>query len=220
MSYEYDDYPDEIIEEAINHDELMSVIKGKYKDYVTELKEKCEAKDVEISANNSLITEKYKKVRELTSRVAELEKEREAYKKAIEDRTLQQWLRNISKPVFGIVTKYSQQPKCSKCDDNRNVVFTDSDGRKLLGRCSCDETIASYEIYQSSVVEVNIIGNTVSLVDQQEIGDRREWVSLKPITSEDEFNKAGYHPLFISKEIAEKYIQYLIDKDKKRREAR
>ena len=212
----YDGFDDEEydIQDIVNAEQVTELVTEKYKRLIQGFK-------AEIARYRTLYDESVDKVHTLQRENAELahglkkiDSRMEEFKRELEKANISNVLTKIGKPVYEVVQSINHVPKCDKCNEERKVVFTDADGRTILGNCKCAETTYSYSLKKLIGCTLTIYGNTVTLYRN----DYEKWNSTNIVTSKDDFD-IFYNPLFYSKELAEEFIKYKEEKQARNKKA-
>lgn len=124
-------------------DELRKSVKEEYLNIIKKLED--EIAEFEEFRNNKAIYE-----RDLASVQAKVETiKNEAYREASRKR-LDELLADVNVPAWKISSKYEYtQPKCDRCDDNRQIHFTSPSGKDMTEPCEC--SIRKYRYFPEEV---------------------------------------------------------------------
>lgn len=121
-------------------------------------------------------------------------------------------IKKLYRTTFNLV----QQPKCDKCNDNRQYVITLPDGRTITQDCSCKRELVSYGYEEIDTDEYNIIIHKLSgeiyLMKESEYEDSR-FYSFDTLDNFDNLIGGG---LYTSKSKAKKAAKILNEREKER----
>jgi hypothetical protein len=212
-------------------------------DIFTEAKEKL--KTILTDSIKSDINAMTEKIGCLTRENERLQKERvsliarekavEAKEKNLEKDFIRNKFSELMKPLETKRTLYTargksiQMAKCSKCDENRKVKFTNIWGEEVLLKCSCDKWDSKFEPTEYKVFRINLYKQGSGWGDRKteavfeyartsEQDERNATVTL--LECYDKFNedelkdKNQYGIYFYSKSECNKFCKYLDKKEK------
>ena len=125
-------------------------------------------------------------------------------------------IKKLYRTTFNLV----QQPKCDKCNDNRQYVITLPDGRTITQDCSCKRELVSYGYEEIDTDEYNIIIHKLSgeiyLMKESEYEDSR-FYSFDTLDNFDNLIGGG---LYTSKSKAKKAAKILNERERERERER
>ena len=215
MFNEFEDYEyepslvDEIKEEATRKlfDAIDESIRQKFDNVVAEnsrLKEE--------------IKEVYEKLRGVTMREKNLAvKEAELSRKA-KKMPLKEIMGQREIIMYCARTEYKDKEKCSKCDENRKLVFTSPRGRSMEETCECGEDIKYFAPNEQVAYEI-AYGKESLRMWYRPIRDSDSYSSGRFVADENVFGELKdyskldmYNSFFVSKEDCQKYCDWLNSK--------
>lgn len=196
---------------------LMNSVKDEFKEEMDRLKKE-----------NAELQEVKKKMKEIEQEYANKKRELDWERKDLEIKVRRERLAELMKgfevQLYTIGSKGYKAPKCDKCDEKRRIHYTTPLGRETYETCDCDKRISVYEPVPIMLKSFSIYdGKGNAWYEVKDLNSRYEHLSYyedsihgkELITSEEQFENAStWKPLLQTKELAQKYCDY-INKGKK-----
>lgn len=116
------------------------------------------------------------------------------------------------KELWCITTIWEKKPKCNSCDENRQITVTMPDGSSRKVRCSCDDSIRSYDIVQAEEkCIIAVKGNKVYM----STGFSNYSIVSDILFNKNQFEKVKYldNCYFTSKKLAEQALKIIKEQD-------
>lgn len=233
MFYDYDDYWAEPNEFEQQIEEFKDALK---KDVRTEIKERIESLEKELSElkaykddKNKIIQEyenRFKEVkREADKKIREAKESEEKMKKARLHQLLGEYLTIGWKPIYNV----EQGEKCDKCDDNRYIHFTSPQGKKYKEECQCAKRYYWYYPKEAILSKIYVRKKNFGWDDNEKIDFYNRYYTVKSeerddydiyetasdvYTSSDiDFENVNkYRAVFLNEEDCKKYCDWINEK--------
>jgi hypothetical protein len=139
----YEDFYD------VETNEIIEAIKGGIKKDFIEKMEALEKENWELrEVKERIESMEY----EHEQKLKEMEKEQQKLLRKIKESSFAEIMKILSEPLYAVKSESNMIPKCELCDNNRKVIFTASDGRKIKGPCACNKSIKTYRPEQVMAV--------------------------------------------------------------------
>lgn len=170
------------------------------------------------------------------AKVRELEAAKEKFK--FDERNLRDKIRSevrrerLSKLLEGFQTTLYQvrnvgveQPKCDKCDTNRNVEFFSPSGRRYTEECQCAKRLPHFEVRQANCLEFRLTGDKIcGWYSRRDLSNTEEYyhssgeyVADKMYDGRDFASIDNYYNVYFRDEAtAQKYADWLNDNECKK----
>lgn len=203
-------------------DGLRKAVKQEYLTKIERLeKELAELKDLKKNWNSKLAElEEAKREAERAKIEAGIAKSQA--KQNAKTLRLQELLENCFDTAYGITINHNYaSDKCDKCDKEGFIHFLSPQGNECREFCNCRKKIPTYTITESKICKIKSHNTKVYLYFEYK--SRRDWDEIEDeyrivsgFMDDTPFEKIAYnHRLFLNKEKAQAYCDWLNSKEKK-----
>lgn len=221
MSY-YDE--DERYFEPSLADDIVLEFKEKMKDVLLDsVKQDISA----IKAKNEALIKENEELKSNRDRVNALERSVQYEKKnllrTVRSERLSELMKDFSVVMYTADNEGKKAPKCNKCDENRNLIFTSPKGKKMKESCDCDKTLSYYIPKEYYCSEFRINRNNEKLLmwykENRERDEDDYYQYQSSNFAETLYNSemkyddlTAYNTYFVSKKECQKYCDWLNNK--------
>lgn len=212
---DYDDFYDEELSEA---DEFIAELKDRLK---KEIKSDFLGRMRSLEQENEKlrdVRDRWNEVRrDLEKEKALCRKEVETFKKAIAEESLYKLLELFSKPMWTVFKVLQEKPKCDKCNEKREIVYTSAYGDTVTRYCSCKEWEHRYRPNPIKFFAVDKSGylhwGYYDLEDGKIMIRNGE---LMLDVAPEEYSKLSDKPLFSTEEKAQAYADWKNEREQRK----
>ncbi len=140
---------------------------------------------------------------------------------------LSELLQSIPTRAYCVIWNYEHAyPKCDKCDKNRYIHFKSPSGKDMKELCTCAKYETVYSIKEVPLIRIEENrfrkeeATPVYLTKDDYLDTTRSGLDDDSLQDLIDGKKCEIRPVFEFKENAEKYMEYMNKKDRKRHENR
>ena len=215
--------------EPSEFDEKCEELKDYLRDSVTkELKEKLETLQKENEHMKDIVDNYDAKIRELETAKEKFKFDernlRDKIKSEVRRERLSKLLEDFQTTLYQVRNVGVEQPKCDKCDTNRNVEFFSPSGRRYSEPCQCAKRLPYYAVDPSDCAEFRMLDGKLcgwysrrELSNDEDYYHNAQYVADKMYDGRDFASIDNYYNVYFRDEAtAQKYADWLNDNECKK----